>query len=122
MGKLFDALGINGGGNYFIDPTVYRFRKVTAKSWINYYKKYCHKKAIMKGPDSLVSNLGEEVGMSIQSRNAKIIRYLQQGKTLRAIGDAIGVDNKTVYRVGAKVGVFSVRSAKLASARKKNIK
>lgn len=52
--------------------------------------------------------------MTVNQRNYNIVRLLKSGKTLREIGAKYNLDHKAVYRIGAKVGVYSVRSKRTA--------
>jgi hypothetical protein len=97
--------------NYNSDIFSLRFRKVSNKSWKNKFKRF-YDLINRKEEDKelvLINLIGEKMSTS---RNTAIVKRLQKGQTLREIADVFGIDNKVVYRVGEKAGVYSVRSKK----------
>ena len=50
----------------------------------------------------------------------RVVKKLQKGQTLRRIASDVGLgdDSKAVYRIGAKQGVYSVRSARNKTGKK----
>jgi hypothetical protein len=93
-----------------------KYKNVRENSWREHYKKFVTRMVTMvKGPDSLVPIIKEKKVMSNEDRNRRdfgVCSSLKAGKSLREIGARVGVAPGHVYRIGAKRGVFSVRSVR----------
>jgi hypothetical protein len=107
IAKLFDPYS-----KYGMSSIITRYKNVPDQTWRNYYKRVLRKEKFAKRKNQNSSGSmirSEEMALSVRTA---VIRGLQKGKSLRQIGNAVGLDSKAVYRVGAKEGVYSVRSKK----------